>query len=60
MDDFEDSEDLSALFADMDQIEATRKLSSNGSKVRFMYAFRLAAQCCLKAACQPNLAGLSR
>lgn len=49
MDDFEDSEDLSALFADMDQIEATRHLSSNGSKVGLMHAFRLAAQWCLKS-----------
>ena len=38
MDDFEDS-DLTALFADMDQIEATRKASSNKNKVEFMHAF---------------------
>ena len=38
MDDFEDS-DLSALFADIDQIEATRKACNNGSKVRLMHAF---------------------
>ena len=38
MDDFEDS-DLSALFADMDQIEAARKACSNKSKVGLMHAF---------------------
>ena len=38
MDDFEDS-DLSALFADMDQIEATRKASRNMNKVGLMHAF---------------------
>lgn len=37
MDDFDDS-DLSALFAEVDQLEATRKASSNGYKVRDMYA----------------------
>ena len=56
MEDFEDSEDLSALFADMDQIEANRKLSS---KVGFVQACPLAAHC-LKAACQRDLGGFSR
>ena len=36
MDDFEDS-DLSALFAEVDQLEATRKASSDGPKVRHMF-----------------------
>lgn len=37
MDDFNDS-DLSALFAEVDQLEATRKASNNGNKVRDMFA----------------------
>lgn len=37
MDDFDDS-DLSALFAEVDQLEATRKASSNGEKVGVVYA----------------------
>ena len=47
MDDLDDS-DLSALFAEVDQLEATRKASSDGPKVRHMFCMHACMHACTR------------